>query len=69
MDKNRAKEIASSPVMANVTYNGQPVYIENINENNHSANIHMLYQPENKQEVSLSSLFEHNEIKGKNNFS
>jgi small acid-soluble spore protein H (minor) len=55
----RAKEIASSPVMANVTYNGTPIYIENVNENNSSASVHPLNQPGNRQEVPLTSLSEH----------
>lgn len=59
MDKRRAKEIASSQVMANVTYNGTQIYIENVNENNGSANIHPLNQPGNRQEVPLASLTEH----------
>ncbi len=59
MDKRRAKEIAASPVMANVTYNGTPVYIENVDDNNGIANIHPLNQPGNRQEVALTSLIEH----------
>lgn len=59
MDKRRAKEIASSPVMVNVTYNGTPIYIENVNENKGFANIHPLNQPGNRQEVPLTNLIEH----------
>lgn len=59
MDKRRAKEIASSPVMANVTCNGEQIYIENVNANNNTANIHPLNKPADKQEVSLSSLKEY----------
>jgi len=59
MDKMRAKEIISSPVMINVTYNGQEIYIENVNENNGTVNIHPINQPEKKQEVPLTSLTEH----------
>lgn len=59
MDKNRAKNIASSPIMANVTYNGTQIYIENVNENNETANIHPLNQPDSRQEVPLTSLVEH----------
>ena len=59
MDTERAKEIASSPTMINVTYNGTPIYIENINETNGTAKIHSLNQPEDKQEVSVSNLIEH----------
>jgi small acid-soluble spore protein H (minor) len=59
MDKIRAKEIATSPIMVNVTYNGIPIYIESVNENSWSAKIHPLNQPSNKQEVSLTNLIEH----------
>ncbi|MDD4504536.1 MAG: H-type small acid-soluble spore protein [Clostridiaceae bacterium] len=58
MDKRRAKEIASSPVMINVTHNGMPIYIENIDENSGTANIHPINQPNNKQEVSITNLIE-----------
>ncbi|CAH2214929.1 H-type small acid-soluble spore protein [Tepidibacter aestuarii] len=59
MNNQRAKEIASSPIMANVTYNGSQIYIESVNENNDSASIHFLNQREKSQEVPLSSLTEH----------
>lgn len=59
MDKKRAKEIASSPIMANVTYNGTPIYIESVNDNKETANIHLLNKPNNIQEVPLNSLLEH----------
>jgi len=59
MNKKRAKDIASSPVMANVTYNGSQIYIESVNENNDSANIHFLDQSKNRQKAPLSSLKEH----------
>lgn len=58
MDEKRAKEIASSPIMANVTYNGTPIYIEGVNDNKGTANIHPLDQPKNTQEVLLSNLLE-----------
>lgn len=59
MDKRRAKEIVSSPIMVNVTYNGMPIYIESINENNETVNIHYLNQSNNVMEVSLTNLVEH----------
>lgn len=59
MDKKRAKEIASSLEMANVTYNDTQIYIEDVYENKGTASIHSLNQPEKSQEVSLSSLKEH----------
>ncbi len=59
MNKQRAQEIAASPVMANVTYNGAPIYIQNVDEDNETARIYPLDQPESEQEVNLDSLSEH----------
>lgn len=59
MNKKRAEEIASSPIMANVTYNGTPIYIESVNQNTDTANIHFLNNKKNSREVSLSNLQEH----------
>lgn len=59
MDKVRANEIASSPIMANVTFNGTSIYIESVNANKGTAKIHPLNQSKNAQEVSLTSLMEH----------
>lgn len=59
MNNQRAKDIASCPVMMDVTYNGIPIYIESVNENNNTAKIHFLNQPDNKQDVSLNNLVEH----------
>jgi len=58
VNKQRAQEIASSPVMANVTYNGTPVYIQNVDENRETARIYPLDQPEKEQEVSVNELIE-----------
>lgn len=59
MINQRAKEIASSPVMANVTYDRSQVYIETVNEKDNTATIHFLNQPQNKKEVPLNNLIEH----------
>ena len=59
MDEQRAKEISASPVMANVTYNETPIYIQGVNEQKGTAKIFPLNQPEKEQEVSLTSLKEH----------
>ncbi len=59
MDRQRAKEIAASPIMANVTWNGIPVYIQNVHEQKDLARIYPLNEPENEQEVPLSQLIEH----------
>lgn len=59
MNKLRASEIASSPVMANVTYEGIPIYIQHVDEQSEMARIYPLGQPENEQQVPLNSLVEH----------
>jgi small acid-soluble spore protein H (minor) len=59
LNKQRAQEISESPVMANVTYNGIPIYIQHVNEENETVRIYPLDNPENEQEVELRSLKEH----------
>lgn len=59
MNKQRAQQIAASPVMANVTYNGVQIYIQNVDEANETARIYPLNEPNNEQEVPVSSLMEH----------
>lgn len=59
MNKQRALEIAASPIMANVTYNGVPIYIQHVDDGNETARIYPLDAPQNEQEVSLDSLMEH----------
>jgi small acid-soluble spore protein H (minor) len=59
MNKQRAKEIAASPILANVTYNEVPIYIQNVNENDETARIYPLDEPENEQNVPLTHLIEH----------
>ncbi|WP_082083553.1 H-type small acid-soluble spore protein [Paenibacillus beijingensis] len=57
MNKQRAVEIADSPVMANVTFQGTNVYIQHVNEDE-TARIYPLGQPEQEQNVPLDSLIE-----------
>jgi len=59
MNKQRAQEIATSSILANVTYNEVPIYIQNVNENNETARIYPLDEPENEQNVPLTNLIEH----------
>lgn len=59
MDKNRAKEIVNSPEMIKVTYQGVPIYMQNVNENDETVRVYPLSNPENEQNVPLSSLVEH----------
>jgi len=58
VNKQRAIEISHSPVMANVTYDGVPIYIQHVDEKNETARIYPLNQPENETEISLNSLKE-----------
>ncbi|WP_366924515.1 H-type small acid-soluble spore protein [Metallumcola ferriviriculae] len=59
MDTQRAKEIVTSPIMANVTLDGEAVYIEQVNDQENTARIYPLNQPDKEQEVSLNNLKEH----------
>jgi small acid-soluble spore protein H (minor) len=59
MNKQRATEIAASSVMANVSHEGVPIYIQHVDEDNETARIYPLDQPDNEQEVPLNNLVEH----------
>ncbi|EME75141.1 small acid-soluble spore protein H [Bacillus sonorensis] len=59
MNTQRAQEIVESPVMVDVTYNGKQIYIQHVDQQNETARIYPLGQPENEQEVPLASLKEH----------
>jgi small acid-soluble spore protein H (minor) len=59
MNKQRAAEIAASPVMANVTCDGVPVYIQHVDDTSETARIYPLGEPEQEMNVSLDSLIEH----------
>ncbi|WP_239616678.1 small acid-soluble spore protein H [Cohnella mopanensis] len=61
MNKQRAAEIAASPVMANVIYGEKPVYIQRVDEENDTARIYPLDQPEQEQEVPINMLVEQGE--------
>lgn len=58
MDAQRAQEIANLQTMANVMYNGTPIYIEHVDQQNQTATIHSLDEPNNKQSVSVTKLIE-----------
>lgn len=58
MDKQRAKEIKESLDLINVTYQGDPVYIQRIDEQNDTAFVYSLQNPENKHQVSINQLQE-----------
>lgn len=59
LNVQRAQEIAKSPVMANVTYQGTPIYIQHVDERTETARIYPLHRPEQEQDVPVGSLLEH----------
>ncbi|ARK30553.1 H-type small acid-soluble spore protein [Halalkalibacter krulwichiae] len=59
MNKQRAIEISQSPVMANVTYDEIPIYIQSVSNQYDTARIFPLDDPQDEKEVNLSSLIEH----------
>ncbi|WP_096186021.1 small acid-soluble spore protein H [Evansella halocellulosilytica] len=59
MNRLRAEEIAQSPVMANVTYNGTRIYIQHVDEHNDIARVYSLDDPQNEFDVQLANLNEH----------
>ncbi|SDH39191.1 small acid-soluble spore protein H (minor) [Alteribacillus persepolensis] len=59
MDAFRAQEIAQSPVMADVRYDGTPVYIQRVDEQKHTVRIFAIDDPDNELDVSLDSLEEY----------
>jgi small acid-soluble spore protein H (minor) len=58
MNKQRAKEIASSPIMANVICEGVPIYIQHVDDQNETARIYPLEQPDNEKDVPIDNLIE-----------
>jgi small acid-soluble spore protein H (minor) len=58
MNTQRAKEIAESPVMANVTYNGSRIYIQNVDDSNELARIYLLDDPQDEKDVAIKDLIE-----------
>jgi len=59
MDNSRAKEIVNSQEMIKVTYDGVPVYIEEVNEDNNIAKIRFLDGSNKIDKVSITNLEEH----------
>ncbi|BCG58529.1 MULTISPECIES: small acid-soluble spore protein H [Paenibacillus] len=58
MNTQRAQEIAASPIMENVTYEGTQIYIQHVDENTDMARIYPLNQPEKEQTVPVRNLIE-----------
>ena len=58
MEAKRAQEISASQVMASVSFNGEPVYIEHVDQSNGQVTIHPLANPSSKQSVTVAELAE-----------
>lgn len=58
MNKQRAQEISQSPDMKHVMYNGEQVYIQHVDEQNNTARIFPINDPDNEFEVALDNLKE-----------
>jgi small acid-soluble spore protein H (minor) len=59
MNTQRAKDICTSGIFAKITFDGVPVYIQNVDEKTETARIYPLDDPETEQEVAISNLVEH----------
>ncbi|WP_010531366.1 H-type small acid-soluble spore protein [Lentibacillus jeotgali] len=57
MNRQRADEIAQSPEMKDVTYNGNQVYIQHVNDS-HTARVFALNNPEIEFDAQLAKLNE-----------
>jgi small acid-soluble spore protein H (minor) len=58
MNAQRAQEIAASPDMKNVLYEGTSIYIQHVDDETETARIFPLGQPDNEKTVPLNSLIE-----------
>jgi len=58
MDQLRAQEIAESPDLKNVVYQGKRVYIQEVDKNNGIARIYFLDDPQQEIDVQLTDLRE-----------
>ena len=58
MNTQRAQEITESADMVKVTYNGAPVYIQHVDQQNETARVYPLDDPQAEKEVPVSQLQE-----------
>lgn len=58
MDMKRADEIMNSSNTVDVTYHGNRIYIDSIDQDNKCCEIHFIDQPVTKLNVPLSDLSE-----------
>ncbi|NLY78967.1 MAG: H-type small acid-soluble spore protein [Lysinibacillus sp.] len=58
MNIQRAKEIVDSGELANISFNGQRIYIQHVDEKNKTARIYPLDDPEDEKDVPIDQLIE-----------
>lgn len=58
MDVNRAEEILDSPQKITVTYKGEPVWIQSVNDVTKIANVHSVDNQEDEKQIPVSELQE-----------
>lgn len=58
MEIDRIKQIVASPSEIDVTYNGAPVWIDQIHENERLATVHLRQSLEERSEVEIAELKE-----------
>ncbi|MBU9719981.1 MULTISPECIES: H-type small acid-soluble spore protein [Bacillaceae] len=59
MEKQRIMEILDSPDMIKVTYEGKPVFIQQVDQNTENARVFPMDEPENQFNVEVTKLQEH----------
>ncbi|GEL76403.1 H-type small acid-soluble spore protein [Tenuibacillus multivorans] len=58
MERLRAEEIASSPKLHNVQFNGKRVFIQHVEDDHDVARVYYLDDPANEFDVQLSNIRE-----------
>jgi small acid-soluble spore protein H (minor) len=58
MDINRAKQIIDSPNEVIVHHNGEPVWLQSLDENANVARVYTRDQPDNERQVPVKDLCE-----------
>ncbi|WP_062106764.1 H-type small acid-soluble spore protein [Bacillus niameyensis] len=58
MNRQRAEEIVQSGDLKHVTYNGERIFIQQVDEQKETARIYPLDDPQNELDVPLSQLVE-----------
>ncbi|PYZ91816.1 H-type small acid-soluble spore protein [Salipaludibacillus keqinensis] len=58
MNKQRAEQIAQSPDMKNVMFNGTPIYIQHVDMDTDTARVFPLADPQKEFDVQVTSLIE-----------